>query len=185
MLPHHPKNIIIWKVAILELIIAICDLQRQLLGSAHVEALFHAAVGVDRNVGNRCGAQKGGRAAPQGSAARNVADGQPDAPHVGARAQVQAEGEPGQAAAALVHELAERADRSSNSDNSGASSGALLHSGASIGDEELDGWMLGNLDHPKMRSKRVDVLTAAAKPIQYSHAEVLMTIGNIYDRNVD
>ena len=185
MLPHLLKNMINWEAAILQLIIARCDPQRQLLGSAHVEALSCAAVGADRNLGNSNGAQKGGRAAPQGSAARNVANGQADAPHVGAQAQAQAEGDPGQAAAALVHDLAERADRSSHSGNSGASGGALLHSGASIGDEDLDGWMLENLDHPEMRSKRVDVLTAAAKPIQYSHAEVLMTIGNIYDRNVD
>ena len=185
MLPHLLRNIIIWKAAILELIIARCDLQRQLLGSAHLEALFCAAVGGDRDLRNSDGAQKGGRAAPQGSAARSVANGQADAPHVGARAQAQAEGDPGQAAAALVHDLAERADRSSNSDSSGASGGALLHSGASIGDGELDGWMLENLDQPEMRSKRVDVLTAAAKPIQYSHAEVIMTIGNICDRNVN
>ena len=172
-------------ICILELMIARCNLQRQLLGNADVETLFCAAVGGGRNPENSDGAQKGGRAAPQGSAARNVANGQADAPHVGARAQAQAEGEPGQAAAALVHDLAERADRSSHSGNSGASGSALLHSGASIGDKELDEWMLENLDHSEMRSKRVDVLTAAAKPIQYSHAEVLMTIGNIYDKNVD
>ena len=148
-------------------------------------ALSFAAVGGDRDLETSDGAQKGGRAAPQGSAACGAASGQADAPHAGARAQAQAEGEPGQAAAALVHDLAERADRSSCSANSGASSGALLHSGASTGDKELDGWMLENLNYSEMRSKRVDVLTAAAKPIQYSHAEVLMTIGNIYDRNVD
>ena len=148
-------------------------------------ALSWAAVGGDRDLENSNGARKGGRAAPQDSAACGAASRQANAPHVGVRAQKQAEGEPGQAAAALVHDLAERADRSSRSADSGASSGALLHSGASIGDEELDGWMLENLNHSEMRSKRVDVLTAAAKPIQYSHAEVLMTIGNIYDRNVD
>lgn len=106
-------------------------------------------------------------------------------PHVCAQAQARAEGDPDQATAALVHDLAERADCSSHLANSCASGGALLHSGASIEDGELDEWMLENLDHPEMRSKRVDALTAAAKPIQYSHAEVLMTIGNIYDRNVD
>ena len=36
----------------------------------------------------------------------------------------------------------------------------------------LDEWILENLDDASVRSKRVDVLTAAAKPIQYSHAEV-------------
>lgn len=148
-------------------------------------ALSWAAVGGDRDLEDSDGARIGGRAAPQDSAACDAASGQANAPHVGVRAQKQAEGKPGQAAAALVHDLAERADRRPASDNSGASGSALLHSGASIGDGELDGWMLENLDQPEMRSKRVDVLTAAAKPIQYSHAEVLMTIGNIYDRNVD
>ena len=172
----HRKDTVVWKEAIHPTNVA---------GTAHGKALPCGAVGDNKKLGKHDRSQINGGAATQGRAALTATDGQAGAPHVGAQAQAQAEGNPGQATAALVHDLAERADRSSTSANSGASSRALLHSGASIGDKELDEWMLENLDHPEMRSKRVDVLTAAAKPIQYSHAEVLMTIGNIYDRNVD
>ena len=179
------KNSTVWKAAIIQQAMLDVTLRGNSLGTAHGEALPCVAVGDDRNLGHSDGAQKNGRASPQGSAALGAANGQADVPHVGAQAQAQAERDPGQATAALVHDLAERADCSSRSASSSASGSALLHSGASIKDEELDEWILENLNHPKMRSKRVDVLTAAAKPIQYSHAEVLMTIGNIYDRNVD
>lgn len=99
--------------------------------------------------------------------------------------QEQAEGHPDQATTALVHDLAERADHASHAQHGNASASKLLHTGNDVSDAALDSWILANLDDPSVRSKRVDVLTAAAKPIQYSHAEVLMTIGNIYDRNVD
>lgn len=49
----------------------------------------------------------------------------------------------------------------------------------------LDGWILQNLDEPDTRTARVDVLVAAAKPLRYEHVDVLMTIGNVYDRNVE
>ena len=107
------------------------------------------------------------------------------APHVPAESQQRAEGHPDQATTAKVHNMAEHADRHAEAQFDSSAGSSLLHSGADIPDAALDEWMLQNLDDPSVRSKRVDVLTAAAKPIQYSHAEVLMTIGNIYDRNVD
>ena len=102
-----------------------------------------------------------------------------------AESQQQAEGHPDQATSTKVHDMAEHANQHANTQLDSSASSSLLHSGRSIADAALDEWMLENLDDPSVRSKRVDVLTAAAKPIQYSHAEVLMTIGNIYDRNVD
>ena len=85
----------------------------------------------------------------------------------------------------MVHHMAEHADQQTHAQVDSPAGSSLLHSGSDITDKALDEWMLENLDDPSTRSKRVDVLTAAAKPIQYSHAEVLMTFGNIYDRNVD
>ena len=87
----------------------------------------------------------------------------------------------------MVHDMTEHADKQTHVHVQPDSSvgNSLLHSGSGVTDKALDEWMLENLDDPSVRSKRVDVLTAAAKPIQYSQAEVLMTIGNIYDRNVD
>lgn len=89
-----------------------------------------------------------------------------------------------------MHDLTEQSDcnthpQEGSSDARSGNSGELLHNGSDILDAELDAWILENLDDASVRSKRVDVLTASARPIQYSHAEVLMTIGNIYDRNVD
>jgi hypothetical protein len=104
---------------------------------------------------------------------------------VRAQPQEQAEGHPDQATAALVHDLAECADHVPPAQHGDASTSQLLHTGNGIADAALDSWILENLNDPSMRSKRVDVLTAAAMPIRYSHAEVLMTIGNVYDRNVD
>ena len=49
----------------------------------------------------------------------------------------------------------------------------------------LDAWILQNLDVPDTRTARVDVLVAAAKPLRYEHVDVLMTLGNSYDRNVE
>ena len=106
-------------------------------------------------------------------------------PHVSAQPQEQAEGHPDQATTALVRDLADRADYASHAQHGNASARKLLHTGNGVSDAALDSWILENLDDPSVRSRRVDALTAAAKPIQYSHAEVLMTIGNIYDRNVD
>ncbi len=107
------------------------------------------------------------------------------APYVPADSQQQAEGHPDQATTAKVHDMAEHADQHAEAQINSSAGSSLQHSGRDIPDAALDEWMLENLDDPSVRSKRVDVLTAAAKPIQYSHAEVLMTIGNIYDRNVD
>ena len=84
-----------------------------------------------------------------------------------------------------MHDLADRADHASHAQHGNASASKLLHTVNGVSDAALDGWILDNLDGPSVRSKRVDALRAAAKPIQYSRAEVLMTIGNIYDRNVD
>lgn len=112
-------------------------------------------------------------------------DGLQAAPHVQAESQQRAEGIPDQATTASVHSMAEHADQHAAAQPDSSASSSLLHSGSDISDHALKEWMLENLDNPSVRSKRVDVLTAAAMPIQYSHAEVLMTIGNIYDRNVD
>ncbi len=49
----------------------------------------------------------------------------------------------------------------------------------------LDAWILESLDEPDTRTARVDYLVAAARPLRYEHAEVLMTMGNVYDRNVE
>jgi len=107
------------------------------------------------------------------------------APHIGVQPQERAVGHPDQATTALVHDLAEHADHAQPEQHDSSPSSTLLHSGSNIPNDALDEWILENLDDSGVRSKRVDVLTAAAKPIQYSHAEVLMTIGNIYDRNVE
>ena len=49
----------------------------------------------------------------------------------------------------------------------------------------LDAWILQSLDEPDTRTARVDVLVAAAQPLRYDDVDVLMTIGNVYDRNVE
>ena len=49
----------------------------------------------------------------------------------------------------------------------------------------LDAWILESLDEPDTRTARVDHLVAGAQPLRYQHAEVLMTMGNVYDRNVE
>jgi len=107
------------------------------------------------------------------------------APHIGAQPQEWAEGHPDQATTALVYDLAQHADLAQPEQHDSSPNSTLLHSGSNVSHDALDEWILENLNDSSVRSKRVDVLTAAAKPIQYSHAEVLMTIGNIYDRNVE
>ena len=107
------------------------------------------------------------------------------APYVRAESQQRAEGQPDQATTAMVHDMAEHADQHNDALHDSSAGNNVLYSGTDISDDALDEWILQNLDDAGVRSKRVDVLTAVAKPIQYSHAEVLMTIGNIYDRNVD
>lgn len=42
---------------------------------------------------------------------------------------------------------------------------------------ELDGWILSNLAHHKLRRARVAALTKAAQPFQYDKAEVMLVIG--------
>lgn len=60
-----------------------------------------------------------------------------------------------------------------------------LGSNDSQGDEaSMDAWILENLDIIKARTERVEFLVAAAKPQQYPHVDVLMTIGDIYDVSV-
>jgi hypothetical protein len=49
----------------------------------------------------------------------------------------------------------------------------------------LDAWILQNLDDAEVRTRRVGVLVAAARPFSYKQAEVLMAIGDVYDRSVD
>ena len=85
----------------------------------------------------------------------------------------------------MVHDMAEHADQHNDVLHDSSAGNSVLYSGTDISDDALDEWILQNLNDAGVRSRRVDVLTAVAKPIQYSHAEVLMTIGNIYDRNVD
>lgn len=41
----------------------------------------------------------------------------------------------------------------------------------------MDGWILSNLAHHKLRRARVAALTKAAQPFQYDRAEVMLVIG--------
>ncbi len=73
--------------------------------------------------------------------------------------------------------------------NSGRIAQALdalkVGSNDSQGDEaSINAWILENLDIIKARTERVEFLVAAAKPQQYPHMDVLMTIGDIYDVSV-
>lgn len=56
---------------------------------------------------------------------------------------------------------------------------------AALNEDVLDAWILQNLDDLELRNKRVEVLVAAAKPQQYPHVEVMMAIGDIYDKSVE
>lgn len=58
-------------------------------------------------------------------------------------------------------------------------------SGAGVDCEDIDAWILQNLDDVNARTLRVELLVQAAKPQQYTHVDVLMAIGDIYDKSVD
>ena len=66
-----------------------------------------------------------------------------------------------------------------NTEQVGAMDGAGSHC------EDIDGWILQNLDDVNVRTLRVELLVQAAKPQQYPHVDVLMAIGDIYDKSVD
>lgn len=72
---------------------------------------------------------------------------------------------------------------------SGSETGSTEQDGATkwVGTdcEDIDGWILQNLDDVKARTLRVELLVQAATPQQYPHVDVLMAIGDIYDKSVD
>lgn len=51
-------------------------------------------------------------------------------------------------------------------------------------EQELDTWVLSNLDDDDVRRHRVQRLLAAARPLAYDHAELLVAIGSAFSRNV-
>ncbi|BDA46287.1 hypothetical protein COCOBI_08-3790 [Coccomyxa sp. Obi] len=61
--------------------------------------------------------------------------------------------------------------------------GAMNRAGTDC--EDIDGWILQNLDDVEARTLRVELLVQAAQPQRYEHVNVLMAIGDIYDKSVD
>eukprot|EP00803_Ostreobium_quekettii_P006300 evm.model.scf_1577.4 EVM.evm.TU.scf_1577.4 scf_1577:20380-24830(-) len=51
-------------------------------------------------------------------------------------------------------------------------------------DDDLDSWILSNLDDPNLRGELVYNMSQAARPFQYTHSERMLTIGNMYSANV-
>lgn len=50
--------------------------------------------------------------------------------------------------------------------------------------DDLDDWILSNLDNPTLRRARVSALVQAAQPFQYQQSEVLMVIGTALSTSV-
>jgi hypothetical protein len=50
--------------------------------------------------------------------------------------------------------------------------------------DNLDDWILSNLDNPTLRRARVSALVQAAQPFQYQQSEVLMVIGTALSTSV-
>ena len=65
---------------------------------------------------------------------------------------------------------------------SGAISGCNGDGAVSI---DLDAFILSNLKLPDVRRGRVAALAAHARPFSYARHERLMTLGNMFSRNVD
>jgi hypothetical protein len=105
---------------------------------------------------------------------------QPAAAHAGVAAQVAATAEV-PASSADAAEAAAKAAEAEDETRMLAVDMREVHVSESV----LDAWILRNLDEPDTRTARVDVLVAAAQPLAYEHVDVLMTFGNVYDRNVD